>query len=78
MDAMTIAQERVSAEAERFTRLLNERTEALLETLQVGESLAVRTITAHDSIPVRVLFQIVMPGMAPERGFEWTVYGPKV
>ena len=82
-DVMTLAHAQVTEEAQRFVQLLNERTEGMLETLQVGESLAVHVMTTRSgldnkSIPARVLFQIVLPGMTPERGREWTVYGPKV
>ena len=76
-DRLAAAHALVAEEANRISALMNERTEALLSTLQSGESLAVRVLLSHMGTPVRVFFQIILPGMAPERGYEWTVYGPK-
>lgn len=60
---------------------VDECTEALLDTLQIGERLAVHIeMTQVDAGMLRptIIFQVLAPGDAPQLGFEWTVYGPKV
>lgn len=73
--------ERATRAFEAVKKGIDECTETLLGTLQIGERLAVHIeMTQVDAETLRptIIFQILAPGDAPQSGFEWTVYGPKV
>ena len=72
---------RATRAVEAIKKGIDECTETMLSTLQIGERLAVHIeMEQVDTLTLRptIIFQVLAPGDAPQVGYEWTVYGPKV
>ena len=73
--------ERATRAVEVIKKGIDECTETMLGTLQTGERLAVHIEMEQvdaETLRPTIIFQVLAPGDAPQVGYKWTVYGPKV